>query len=62
MKTNILLGLILVMARAGWSAEPAVTNAVVVTLPLVLQYTVLHGAAFIGFGCAAAGISVERGT
>jgi hypothetical protein len=31
-------------------------NAVVVTLPLVLQYTVLHGAAFIGFGCAAAGL------
>ena len=31
-------------------------NALVVTLPLVLQYTVLHGAAFIGFGCAAAGL------
>ncbi len=31
-------------------------NAVVVTLPLVLQYTMLHGAAFIGFGCAAAGL------
>jgi hypothetical protein len=31
-------------------------NAVVVTLPLVLEYTVLHGAAFIGFGCAAAGL------
>jgi len=31
-------------------------NALVVTLPLVLEYTVLHGAAFIGFGCAAAGL------
>jgi len=31
-------------------------NALVVTLPLVLQYTMLHGAAFIGFGCAAAGL------
>jgi hypothetical protein len=31
-------------------------NAVVVTLPLVLEYTILHGAAFIGFGCAAAAV------
>jgi hypothetical protein len=32
------------------------TNAVTVTLPLVLQYTVVHGAAFVLFGWIAAGL------
>jgi hypothetical protein len=31
-------------------------SAVQITLPLVLQYTVVHGAAFVGFGIAAAGL------
>jgi hypothetical protein len=31
-------------------------SALVITFPLVLQYTILHGAAFILFGCAAAGL------
>jgi hypothetical protein len=31
-------------------------SAVQVTLPLVLQYTVVHGAAFVAFGIAAAGL------
>jgi len=31
-------------------------GALVITLPLVLQYTVLHGLAFIAFGWAAAGL------
>jgi outer membrane protein, heavy metal efflux system len=37
MKKNILLGLIMVMARAGWSAGPVVTNAMVVTPEYVNQ-------------------------
>jgi hypothetical protein len=31
-------------------------SAVQITLPLVLQYTVVHGAAFVAFGIAAAGL------
>ena len=31
-------------------------GALVITLPLVLQYTAVHGLAFIAFGCAAAGL------
>jgi hypothetical protein len=31
-------------------------NALQITLPIVLQYTVVHGAAFIAFGLAAAGL------
>jgi hypothetical protein len=31
-------------------------SALVITLPLVLQYTVVHGAAFVAFGIAAAGL------
>lgn len=31
-------------------------HALAITLPLVVQYTVVHGAAFIAFGCAAAGL------
>jgi len=31
-------------------------QAVAITVPLVLQYTVVHGLAFIVFGCAAAGL------
>ena len=31
-------------------------SALVITLPLVLQYTVVHGAAFVAFGITAAGL------
>jgi hypothetical protein len=31
-------------------------SAVQITLPLVLQYTIVHGAAFVAFGIAAAGL------
>ncbi|MEI2724201.1 MAG: hypothetical protein V9H26_11875 [Verrucomicrobiota bacterium] len=37
MKKNILLSLLLVLLRVGWSAEPAATNVVIVTPELVNQ-------------------------
>jgi hypothetical protein len=31
-------------------------SALVITTPLVLQYTIIHGAAFVGFGLVTAGL------
>ena len=49
LRTPALLGAALVQGLR----EP---SAVQITLPLVLQYTVVHGAAFVAFGIAAAGL------
>ena len=49
LRTPALLGATLLQGLR----EP---SALVITLPLVLQYTVVHGAAFVAFGIAAAGL------